>query len=50
MQLHTVYNETFKGKTLMVCQQYSLCRENFHILPMTPYFSVLIMKQEKFYW
>ena len=29
----------------MVCQQYSLCRENFCGLPMTAYISVLIMKK-----
>ena len=44
--IHTVCNKTFKGKTVMVHQQYSLCRENFSNLPMTAYFSVLIIKQE----
>ena len=27
---NTVYNKTFEGKTFVVHQQCSLCRENFH--------------------
>ena len=44
----TVYDKTFKEETFTVCQQYSLCMENFCSLPMTICFSVLIRKQENF--
>ena len=37
-----------KGRTFAVHQQCSLCRENFHSLPTTTYFSVLIIRQENF--
>ena len=37
-----------KGKTFAVHQQCSLLRENFHSLPTTTYFSVLITRQENF--
>ena len=35
-----------RGKTVVVCQQYSLCRENFHSLSMTAYIYLLIVKSE----
>ena len=37
-----------RGKTFMVCQQYSLCRENLFSLPTIAYFSVLIKSRKMF--
>ena len=50
VQTNTIYDKTFKWETYTVHQQYLLCRENFCSLLITTYFSVLIMKQEKFQW
>ena len=46
--LYTVYDKTFKEENFAVCQQHSLCKKNFHSLPVTANFSFLIMNRKIF--